>query len=381
MTEINNSKPILVYFNPDCYVDTDLTILKHLTSDYKVIWFYLYESLKAGSMGYNPSLAKEYAVKHGIVLEVFDPRMRRRNPLNIVFYREIAKKINAYHPDIVYACNLFPFWAYCKPLIQCNTKVLGLHDVISHSYSFSISRTVMLKCNNLLMKSFENILTFSKNQHDVLLNRYGKESYLVGMSCKNLGTTQKIPCPIKDGIDLLFFGSIHLYKGLDILINTIEVVISEGINNLRLTIAGNGKLWEQYSKLIKTPEYYNLNIRFIDNNEIPDLMGAHHFLVLPYRDATQSGPLAIAIGYNLPIIAPNFGCFEENYDNSSAILYEKGELKKALCKAAHISQQEYDDMKASTEKIREKCSEIKIAEKYKEAFSLIISDNKKLYTR
>ena len=36
-----------------------------------------------------------------------------------------------------------------------------------------------------------------------------------------------------------------------------------------------------------------------------------HYLVLPYNDATQSGPLMIAYNYNLPVIVSNLAAFRE----------------------------------------------------------------------
>ena len=59
-------------------------------------------------------------------------------------------------------------------------------------------------------------------------------------------------------------------------------------------------------------------------------MSSHHFLALPYRDATQSGPLATAIAYELPILAPRFGYFMETYTDDSAILYKHGDIENAL---------------------------------------------------
>ena len=86
--------------------------------------------------------------------------------------------------------------------------------------------------------------TLSKSQHDLLLDSYGIESEMVGMSYKYYGPSQlKIP-HISNGFKLLFFGSINLYKGLDILIEALEKLRTQGINNLSLTIAGKGDYWD-----------------------------------------------------------------------------------------------------------------------------------------
>ena len=78
-----------------------------------------------------------------------------------------------------------------------------------------------------------------------------------------------------------------------------------------------------------------------------NLMASHHFLVLPYRDATQSGPLATAVAYELPVIAPDFGCFTETYTKDSAILYTQGHLEDALREVSKMSGDTYASMKAA----------------------------------
>lgn len=191
---------------------------------------------------------------------------------------------------------------------------------------------------------------------------------MVGMSCKDFGKSSLQAPPIYNGIKLLFFGSINKYKGLDLLISALEELRQSGICNISLSIAGTGNAWQDCEKLLKTKDMYNLQIRFMDNNEIPDLMSTHHFLVLPYRDATQSGPLATAVAYELPIVAPDFGCFSETYSKDAAILYPQGYLQEALMQVAKLSVDDYDKMKTACRKIKANYSEEKIAENYMRFF-------------
>ena len=121
---------------------------------------------------------------------------------------------------------------------------------------------------------------------------------------------------------------------------------------------------------------YNLQVRFIENNEIPDLMSTHHFLVLPYRDATQSGPLATAVAYELPVIAPNFGCFSETYTTESAMLYSQGNLVEALKRVAVITNEEYQYMKIACKKVKEANSEERIAENYIRCFNRLMNKDR-----
>lgn len=370
----NNKKPVLVIFTPDCFSDTEDTVIKHLTEAYDVVWFYLYESLKADTMRYSPESLREYADKNGVRLEIIDPKMRRRNPCNILYFKKVAEKIDSYLPDIVFSCDIMPFWALSFRYLKCPIKIMGVHDVVMHSYKFSISKFIIEFVKSALIQHFDYLITFSKSQQGALLEKYGKRSFMVGRSYKTFGFSSKTPPPIDSQVRLLFFGGISQYKGLDLLINALEELRRENVKNLFLTIAGTGESWEDYAPLLKSSEMYDLKIRFIRNDEIPDLMSSHHFLVLPYRTATQSGPLVIALGYGLPVIAPCYGCFIEIYNDNAALLFEPGRLKAALKAAASISQSSYELKRQSVLKLRESYSEERIAGNYLKAFDSILKE-------
>lgn len=365
-------KKTIVYLNPDCFADTDLTVLKHLTKEFRVIWFYIHESKKTNNT-LTVERATAYARENDIELWVKDPLVRHRNPKNLFFYIQIAKEINRISPDLVYSCILDPYWSIAlKIVLKCKNIVLGVHDAQSHSYKMTMSRFLETNSKGLSFKVNRNFVTFSAGQQKLFKQLYGKDSYLVGMSCKDFGKSSLKLSALTEGVKLLFFGSINEYKGLDLLIVALEKLRSKGIENISLTIAGRGDSWNDCKSLIKTNEMYNLQVRFIDNDEIPGLMSSHHFLVLPYRDATQSGPLATAVAYELPVIAPNFGCFSETYSPDSAILYPQGHLEEALTKASKLTEEEYAAMREVCKEVKEAKSEERIAKNYIDCFNKLI---------
>jgi len=88
--------------------------------------------------------------------------------------------------------------------------------------------------------------------------------------------------------------------------------LSTKYNNFKLTIAGRSNDWaEVYEPLIADREKIDAHIGFIENNDIPGYFANADYLVLPYRDTTQSGPLMIAYNYNVPVIASNADGFKE----------------------------------------------------------------------
>lgn len=356
----------LVYFNLGGFGDTDITVLRHLNKVYDLTWFLLDEPLK------NVNLTKEqatvYAKENKIKLIVCTRNFRQRSLKNLGFFSEIRHKINAIAPDYMFTCVTEWGWMLQVPFLHCKKIVYGIHDVKAHTYNKSLRLIVSRKLHDVIRNVYKHPCVFSKNQQDLYKQLYGKTIPNLGMSYKNFGKSNKTVGDINNGVKLLFFGSINAYKGLDLLIEAIEKLYIEGVHNISLTIAGKGNAWKDCEPLIKHKDLYNLQIRFVANEEVPDLFCSHHFLVLPYRDATQSGPLLTALYYNLPIIAPNFGCFSETYSPKSAILYNPNHIKEALKEVSNLSDNDYRNMLEECNQVHERYSEENIVKNYINCF-------------
>lgn len=108
--------------------------------------------------------------------------------------------------------------------------------------------------------------------------------------------------------DILFFGRISLYKGIEYLIAAIEKLKGRGIY-LKTIIAGNGE------KYFDTNKFDELGImlinRYISNAELVSLITGTKIVICPYTDTTQSGVVMTAFAFNKPVIASNVGGFPE----------------------------------------------------------------------
>lgn len=114
---------------------------------------------------------------------------------------------------------------------------------------------------------------------------------------------------LKEGKLLLFFGFIRDYKGLDVLLKAISLLKSK--IEIKLMVAGeyySNK--EKYQKLIDKLEIkdsVNLFTDFIPTSEVKYYFSAADAVILPYKDATQSGIVQIAMNFKKPVIATNVG--------------------------------------------------------------------------
>ncbi len=108
---------------------------------------------------------------------------------------------------------------------------------------------------------------------------------------------------------LLFFGRIRPYKGIDLLLGAFRVLRRQR-KDVVLHLAGDGDM-EPYRTEIETLDGLSLDHRWIADDEITSLMQTHDLLILPYREASQSGVLAFAAGAALPAVATPVGGLPE----------------------------------------------------------------------
>lgn len=108
---------------------------------------------------------------------------------------------------------------------------------------------------------------------------------------------------------LLFFGRILPYKGLDLLVDAYETLRRQGVA-VTLTIAGAGDLGACADRLAALPDV-TLDHRWIAESEMPTILAGADLVVLPYREASQSGVAACAYGAGLPVVATPVGGLTE----------------------------------------------------------------------
>jgi glycosyltransferase involved in cell wall biosynthesis len=111
---------------------------------------------------------------------------------------------------------------------------------------------------------------------------------------------------------LLFFGIIREYKGLDLLLAALKQVV-EHKPNVKLTIAGecfdekNNRALKNQVMDIGLEEIVDLDLRYIPNEEVSKHFNRADLVILPYRSATSSGPLTLAYHFKKPVVATNVG--------------------------------------------------------------------------
>jgi glycosyltransferase involved in cell wall biosynthesis len=135
--------------------------------------------------------------------------------------------------------------------------------------------------------------------------------------------------------NLLFFGVIRPYKGLEHLIQAFESIPASEAQHYWLTVVG--ETWEGWTLPIemieRSPRRDRITLvnRYVPDQELHGYLQGADAVVLPYLRSSLSGPLHVAMSYGLPIIMTDVG------GNAEAALGYEGIVLVAPARAAELS--------------------------------------------
>jgi glycosyltransferase involved in cell wall biosynthesis len=117
--------------------------------------------------------------------------------------------------------------------------------------------------------------------------------------------------PKRGRLELLFFGFIRPYKGLDSLIDALAQLADRDVY---LTVAGEpwckpGELQRRIRE--SGAPNVELHLEYVDASAAADYFSRADLVVVPYRKATGSGVAAMAYHYDKPVLATRVGGFPD----------------------------------------------------------------------
>jgi glycosyltransferase involved in cell wall biosynthesis len=127
------------------------------------------------------------------------------------------------------------------------------------------------------------------------------------LSIGSLGQVRTLDKSKKNKI--IFLGRIHKYKGLDIFIDAMRLLYDKGFN-FSAEIMGEGDM-NPFKNNLKGLGFIKVENRWISQEEFSSALLSADLLVLPYREASQSGVVAAAMSSGLPIIVTPVGGLSE----------------------------------------------------------------------
>ena len=242
------------------------------------------------------------------------------NSFNFFALFKLLQTIRIFNPDIIHFVNDHPWNIIICIFLKNIKKVLTLHDPIPHEKNFpgKVIQPFFSICDKITINQVNKIIVHGKYLKAVCISLgipelkiavipHGEYSFF-----NKKGKVSPINCtPYQKNI--LFFGRIEPYKGLEYFIRAADEVI-KSIPDISITIAGDGNFYPYKKLIVNTPNFIIIN-RYISDEEVNALFYNTDIVVLPYISATQSGVIPIAYAFKKPVIASSVGAIPEVVDN------------------------------------------------------------------
>ncbi len=248
------------------------------------------------------------------------------NPLNWIKMGRIIRDKKAY---IVLVRYWLPFMGACLGtilrIVKKNkvSKIICIADnIVPHE-----KRMGDKKMTQYFVKPIDAFITLSKKVAIDLKQFSNKKTIAVqhplydnfGERMEKKIARQKLGL-LEDENIILFFGFIRKYKGLDLLLQAMQILQYEHQLNPtsilpKLIIAGEFYEDEKIcTDIIESLSANNLIYsftHFIPDDEVKYYLNACDFVIQPYRNATQSGVTPLAYHFEKPMLVTNVGALPE----------------------------------------------------------------------
>lgn len=111
---------------------------------------------------------------------------------------------------------------------------------------------------------------------------------------------------------LLFFGRVSKYKGVELLLEAINMIPETSFD--KLIIAGKSSYTYDMSNLKESvAKKIEIIDDFLSQQEIVALFNKAHILIMPYLEASQSGVAAVGIANAMPTVCTDVGGLKEQF--------------------------------------------------------------------
>lgn len=242
-----------------------------------------------------------------------------------------VSKIKEFKPDLLIVSYFIPFFAPAYITICHRLKGIRIialvHNLIPHESwpgAKLLARVFLKQCQGSIYLSKATLGQLKS----LMPNSIAKRARLgFHPAYTQYLARQEKPLP-REPYTVLFFGLIKKYKGLQVLIEAMPLVLKQ-IPQAKLIIAGEvyGKDdgYLQQIEELHIEDQVEPHLRYIPDDEVAGFFQRASLCVLPYLSATQSGVIALSYAFGLPVLASNLDGLAEYIDEGSSGLLADAE--------------------------------------------------------
>jgi beta-1,4-mannosyltransferase len=230
-----------------------------------------------------------------------------------------------------------------------------IHNLYPHQMKYRrlerFMRSLICRLCSKLIVASESIKQKVMLEFDVPENKLHvvKHGHYLGVY-KSKGIDYRRAYNISEDADIyLFLGAIKAYKGVESLIEAFNAVKT---NQAYLIIAGKAdREMEAYLAGVEDTDHIIMDLRFIPNEEVADLISAVDVMVMPYKEITTSGSAILGLSFKKLIVMPDNEFIDEYFKEDMVVRYDPtiaSSLPHAMKAALNVNRQEkapmYDEV-------------------------------------
>ena len=223
----------------------------------------------------------------------------------------IGRQLKKYKIDIFHFDTISPRAIGLYSYLKSKKVIIALHDPVPHSGEDNWREDVPNFVFYRMAKAFIFYSGFAASQFKQFYSQIKVPSYAIKLQPYTF-IRKYLDVKKPEGNTILFFGRLSYYKGIDILLQAIPLVL-EKYPNEKFMIAGKPAFGYEVDQAIVNRYHNNIEVisRYLSTQELVTLIEHAKFIVCPYRDATQSGVLMTSFAAGKMVVATDVGSFPE----------------------------------------------------------------------
>lgn len=210
--------------------------------------------------------------------------------------------------DVIHTDITMMMWK--APLLKFHKKmVLIQHEAIPHARKQRLVERLFRRLNFFIIPK---IVILNSTVYGQFCNKYGlkRENVLVN----KLGPLDCIRIFVNNKKDynpnkIVFWGRIAKYKGLEYLCQAMPMV-HDKVPDAELIIAGGGDFYFDVEPYKHLP-YVHIIHKYLDMEELANVISDCAFTVCPYISSSQSGSVITSLVMGKPVVGTNFDTMKE----------------------------------------------------------------------
>lgn len=230
------------------------------------------------------------------------------------------RSLHRWQPSVAIVTMNSPFaWPLVNTLKARGCRIIYVaHDARPHPGDYAPHWQRFTQAR--LLKLADTVVTLSQFVADELKNEQPN------LPIRPVPLDAVYPCrfserkfPLQPGrLRFLVMGRLIRYKGFEVLLDAVKRL--ENTAGWSLTVAGHGPLQDEIETYFSKINDVELELKWLSDERMFELMATHDVLVCNYSEASQSGLIAQALSSGIPVLATRRGALPEQLGSGPTLL-------------------------------------------------------------